>query len=162
MKFLYSGIRVGELDRSVRFYRGLGFRLAAQGTMRHGGEWAHLVFPGSRHRIELNFYPRGNRFFEPIHRGTEFDHFGFYAPDVLAWKRRALRAGGKLAEEFVDGKSRLVYVKDPDGNWVEAFGPIRPRRSRRRGEARSGTSPPPARSGSPRARTGARAPAPIL
>jgi hypothetical protein len=98
--------------------------------MAHGGKWVHLVFPGSRHRVELNFYPRGNRFYEPFRIGTQFDHFGFVTSDVESWRRRAVRAGGKVAEDFVDGKFRLVYVNDPDGVCLEAFGPARPRRRR--------------------------------
>jgi len=99
--------------------------------MAHGGEWVHLVFPGSRHRIELNFYPRKNRFYEPFRKGTEFDHFGFYSPNVEAWRRRAVRAGGTVAEDFIDGKNRLVYVNDPDGVCLEVFGPVTPLRRRR-------------------------------
>lgn len=127
-KLLYSGLRVRSVDRSLKFYRGLGFRVRHRGTMQHGGVWVHLEYPGSKHRLELNYYPPKNRFYEPFQRGTEFDHFGFYSPDPLAWKRKALRAGGRLATEFVEGKFRLVYVRDPDGNWLEAFGPARPRR----------------------------------
>jgi catechol 2,3-dioxygenase-like lactoylglutathione lyase family enzyme len=99
--------------------------------MGHGGQWVHLVFPGSRHALELNFYPKGNRFYEPFRKGTEFDHFGFYVLDVAAWYRRALRAGGKRVEDFVDGKNRLVYVNDPNGVCLEAFGPAKPRRRAR-------------------------------
>ncbi|MGI0068526.1 MAG: VOC family protein [Thermoplasmata archaeon] len=130
-RFLYSGLRVRDFERSLRFYRRFGFRRVAQGTMEHGGRWAHLVYPGSVHRLELNYYPPKNRFYEPIRRGTEFDHFGFYSPDPIAWKRAALRAGARLETEFVEGKHRLVYVRDPDGNWIEVFGPARPRRRRR-------------------------------
>jgi len=130
VRFLYSGIRVRNLDRSLRFYRALGFRIRFRGRMGHGGEWVHLVFPGSRHRLELNFYPRRNRFYEPFRTGTQFDHFGFFTSDVESWRRRAVRAGGKVVEDFIDGKSRLVYVNDPDGVCLEAFGPARPRRRR--------------------------------
>jgi catechol 2,3-dioxygenase-like lactoylglutathione lyase family enzyme len=131
-KFLYSGLRVRRMAPALDFYRKLGFRVVAKGAMQHGGEWVHLRYPGSYHRLELNYYPKGNRFYEPFRTGTEFDHFGFYAPDPMAWKRRTLRAGAKLAAEFVDGKSRLVYVRDPDGNWLEAFGPANPPRRRKR------------------------------
>jgi len=130
VRFLYSGIRVRDLRRSLAFYRALGFRIHARGRMGHGGEWVHLVHPGSRHRLELNFYPRGNRFYEPFTKGSEFDHFGFYSPDVAGWRRRAVRAGGRVVADFVDGKSRLVYVADPNGVWLEMFGPARPRRRR--------------------------------
>lgn len=132
VRFLYSGIRVRNLTRSLAFYRALGFRILARGRMDHGGLWVHLVFPGSRHRLELNFYPKGNRFYEPFRSGTEFDHFGFFTPDVEGWYRRALRAGGRPVADFVDGTSRLVYVNDPDGVCVEAFGPAHPRPRRPR------------------------------
>jgi len=134
VRFLYSGIRVRDLDRSLEFYRSLGFRVHARGRMGHGGEWVHLVFPGSRHRLELNYYPKGNRFYKPFRPGSEFDHFGFHSSDVVGWKRAAMRAGGKVVADFVDGTSRLVYVKDPNGVWLEVFGPTRspPRAPRRR------------------------------
>ena len=128
VRFLYSGIRVRDLRGSIRFYRALGFRIRGRGRMEHGGQYVQMLFPGSRHWIELNFYPKGNRFYEPFRSGTEFDHFGFYAPNVATWYRRALRAGGKPVEDFTDGKSRLVYVNDPNGVTLEAFGPATPRR----------------------------------
>ncbi|MCI4370613.1 MAG: VOC family protein [Thermoplasmata archaeon] len=133
--FLYSGLRVRRLEPSLAFYQKLGFRVTARGTMAHGGVWVHLRYQRSVHEIELNYYPKGNRYYEPFRSGSEFDHFGFYAKDVAAWKRVALRAGGTLAAEFVDGKSRLVYVRDPDGNWIEAFGPAEPRRPRRKAKS---------------------------
>lgn len=132
VQFLYSGIRVRDLQRSIRFYRKLGFRIVARGRMEHGGDWVHLRFPGSYHRLELNFYPKGNRYYEPFRPGTEFDHFGFRARDPARWKRSVIRAGGKFATEFVEGSGRIVYVRDPDGTWLEAFGPARPRRRRRK------------------------------
>jgi catechol 2,3-dioxygenase-like lactoylglutathione lyase family enzyme len=139
-RFLYSGVRVRDLDRSLRFYRRFGFRVVARGTMGHGGRWVHLVYPGARHRLELNFYPRGTRFYEPYRRGTEFDHFGFYATDVPAFERAARRAGATRAAEFVDGATRIVYYRDPDGLWIECFGPARPRRRRRATPRRAATA----------------------
>lgn len=132
-RFLYSGIRVRDLAASLRCYRALGFRVRSRGTMLHGGKWVHLVHPSSRHRLELNFYPRGNRFHEPWRGGVEFDHFGFYLKNVDAWYRRMLRAGARPGADFVEGKIRIVYVVDPNGVWLEGFGPATPpRRPRRR------------------------------
>ena len=94
--------------------------------MRHGGQWIQMAFPRSPHWIELNFYPKANRFYEPFRKGSEFDHFGFFTRDVEGWYRRALRAGAKPVADFVDGTNRLVYVNDPSGVTLEAFGPARP------------------------------------
>jgi hypothetical protein len=49
--------------------------------MAHDGEWVQMGFPGSRHGIELNYYPMGNRFYEPFGMGSEFDPFGFFVKD---------------------------------------------------------------------------------
>lgn len=128
-RFLYTGIRVRNLVRSLAFYRRFGFRVVAKGTMAHGGKWVHLAYPGSRHRLELNYYPPGNRFYEPWRPGSEFDHFGFYAPDLKQWEKVARRAGARKKLEFVEGSTRIVYFLDPNGVWLEAFGPAGPRRN---------------------------------
>lgn len=96
--------------------------------MAHGGKWVHLVYPGSRRRLDLNYYPPRSRFYEPWGRGSEFDHFGFYAPDLAPWEKVVLRAGARKKLEFVEGNIRVVYDRDPNGVWLEAFGPARPRR----------------------------------
>ncbi|MGP8077738.1 MAG: VOC family protein [Thermoplasmata archaeon] len=131
-RFLYTGVRVRNLPRSVAFYRGLGFKIKAKGTMAHGGKWVHMLYPSSRHRLELNYYPPKNRYYEPWGPGSEFDHFGFYAPDLAQWEKVARRAGARKTLEFVDSQSRIVYYRDPDGVWLEAFGPAKPRQRRTR------------------------------
>lgn len=131
-QFFYSGIRVRNLSRSLRFYQALGFRVHRRGVMDHGGEWVHLKFPGSAHRLELNFYPRGTPFYTPFHQGTEFDHFGFYFADLPRWIDRAKRAGGRVKVEVPDGPNRLVYVEDPNGIWLEFIGPARASPPRKR------------------------------
>lgn len=123
VRFLYSGIRVRDLTRSLRFYRALGFRVIRRGVMEHRGEWVHLKFPKSHHRLELNYYPRGSEFYTPFRSGSEFDHFGFYFSDLPRWIARAKRAGGRVKVEVPDGPNRLVYIEDPNGIWLEFIGP---------------------------------------
>jgi catechol 2,3-dioxygenase-like lactoylglutathione lyase family enzyme len=123
VEFVYSGIRVRDLDRSLRFYRRLGFRVFRRGVMGHGGKWVHLRFPGAHERIELNFYPRSNPYYTPIRTGTEFDHFGFRVSDVERWeeKLRAMRL--PIVARIREPHENIVYTRDPDGNWLEFFGP---------------------------------------
>jgi catechol 2,3-dioxygenase-like lactoylglutathione lyase family enzyme len=150
VRFMYSGIRVRDLRRSVRFYQGIGFRIIKQGWFSHGGKWVHLVFPGSEHRIELNYYPKGTPFYEPFRTGTEFDHFGFYVSNPRQWLRDVVRAGARPKVGFVDGPAQLVFVEDPDGVGLCACGPSSPgslpkmfpprtRRTRRRAAAAQGS-----------------------
>ena len=124
VEFVYSGLRVRNLTRSLRFYRKMGFRVVRRGRMGHGGLWVHLLFPGAHQRVELNYYPRGNRYYEPIRRGTEFDHLGFRVSNVEAWeselRRRKLPIVARIREKY----ENIVYTRDPDGNWLEFFGPV--------------------------------------
>jgi catechol 2,3-dioxygenase-like lactoylglutathione lyase family enzyme len=96
--------------------------------MEHGGAFVGLRFPGSRHELELNYYPRGNRFYERFRSGTEFDHFGFEVADIAAWVRRARRVRLPIVADWTERGLRLVYLRDPDGNWLEVAGRVRPGR----------------------------------
>jgi catechol 2,3-dioxygenase-like lactoylglutathione lyase family enzyme len=126
VRFVYSGIRVRNLERSLRFYRKIGFRVIKRGWFSHGGKWVHLVFPRSGHRLELNYYPKGTPFYTPYGPGEEFDHFGFYVTNPRAWVRRLVRAGARPVIGFVDGPAELLYLKDPDGVWLAACAPSWP------------------------------------
>lgn len=129
VEFVYAGIRVRDLRRSLRFYRRLGFKVYRRGTMEHGGKWVQLAFPGASERVELNFYPRRTRFYERFRKGSEFDHLGFRVSSVRAWKRRLDRLGVRVVAEVREAHEHIVYVRDPDGNWIEYFGPAEARRS---------------------------------
>lgn len=124
VEYIYSGLRVRDLARSLRFYRKLGFRVHHRGTMGHGGRWVHLLFPGAVQRVELNYYPRSNRYYEPFRKGTEFDHFGFRVSDVEAWEAELRRRKLPIVARVRESHENLVYTRDPDGNWLEFFGPV--------------------------------------
>lgn len=126
VEFVYAGLRVRSLARSLRFYRKLGFRVFRRGVMEHGGRWVHLTFPGAAQRLELNFYPRTNRFYEPIRKGTEFDHLGFRVSDVAAWETELRRRKFPIVSRIRETHENIVYTRDPDGNWIEFFGPVPP------------------------------------
>ena len=122
-RFYYAGIRVRNLRRSIAFYtKAFGMKVAAQGTMPHGGKYVHLVTPGTRMRLELNWYPKGSRFFVPYRKGEELDHLAFVVGDVLAAYRSLRRSGVRVAVDPKHSKGIEVYVKDPDGIWIELLG----------------------------------------
>jgi catechol 2,3-dioxygenase-like lactoylglutathione lyase family enzyme len=128
VRFLYSGIRVRNLRRSLRFYEAIGFREVKRGRFSHGGTYVHLVFPGSPHRLELNYYPRGSRYYDPALAGDMFDHFGFWAARPSRWLANAIRAGGRKRLAYTDlPPQQLYFVSDPNGVWLGVFGPIEPR-----------------------------------
>ncbi len=131
LKWTYTGLRVQNLRRSIRFYQKVGFRVAAKGTMDHGGKIVDMVFPGSTHWLELNYYPRGNPYFEPVTTGTEFDHFGFEVDDIEGWVRLLRKQRLPIVGDWTERGSRLVYTRDPDGNWFDVCGKVRTSRRRR-------------------------------
>ena len=124
VEYVYAGLRTRDLARSLRFYRKLGFEVTRRGVMGHGGRWVHLTFPGAVQKIELNFYPRSNRYYTPMRKGTEFDHFGFRVSDVEAWEAELRRLKLPIVARIREAHENLVYTRDPDGNWLEFFGPV--------------------------------------
>jgi len=119
-RFYYAGIRVRDLKRSINFYtKAFGMKVVARGTMPHGGKYVHLVTPGTRMRLELNWYPKGSRFYVPYRKGEELDHLAFVVDDVKAAFKVVTRAGAKVAVDPDHSEGTEVYVKDPDGVWIE-------------------------------------------
>ncbi len=137
MRFIYFGIRVKNLERSIRFYtKVLGMRIIHRGTMGHGGVFVHLKQRGSAQRLELNYYPPRTKFYEKYRPGTEMDHIGFWAENVDRTYRELISKGARKAvAPFSNNGERLAYVKDPDGIWIEFFGADK--RKPLKGKARS-------------------------
>ena len=126
IKLYYSGIEVRDLNKSVRFYRSLGLKVRKRGTMAHGGKWVHLLDQSTKQQLELNWYPKGSRFYRTYRNGSELDHIGFIVDDAVAWYRLLIKSGAKsAAKPFGDEDETLAYVKDPDGIWIELIGPGR-------------------------------------
>lgn len=117
----YTGLRVTDLGRATRFVtRGLGLVEVRRGTMDHGGVWVLFRDPVSHQQLELNWYPRGNRFATPFSTGEGLDHLGFRVQNMAAAARRLRAAGARRIEEFRErGKVVLAYYEGPDGIWVE-------------------------------------------
>jgi catechol 2,3-dioxygenase-like lactoylglutathione lyase family enzyme len=127
-KFFYTGIRVRNLARSIAFYETLGFQVRWHGKMPHGGEWVRLAQPGSSRELELNYYPPGSRYYTPIGRSPQFDHFGVAVSDFSYWYRKLRSSGARVLirpfenwDETFQVTWRLAYLLDPDGFPIEIW-----------------------------------------
>jgi len=122
-RFYYSGIRVRDLKKSLDFYtKVIGMKVVNKGTMPHGGKWIHLRGKGSEQTLELNWYPEGSRFYTDYLKGEELDHLAFRVKDVDKAYELLISKGATPAVTPKESKGTEVYVKDPDGIWIELLG----------------------------------------
>jgi catechol 2,3-dioxygenase-like lactoylglutathione lyase family enzyme len=115
----YTGIRVRDLARARRFYcQGLGMRSEGSGRMASGGVFEGLRDPDTEAELELNFYPDA----PPYREGDELDHLAFRVTSLDATIDRLVNLGARLRiPPFLHGSTRLAFLSDPDGVWLEIF-----------------------------------------
>ena len=124
MGLRYFGIRVTDLERSLRFYvELLGLKEKRRGIMYHGGKWVLLEDTRTHQRLELNWYPANSPYATKYVPGDGLDHIGFTVKDPSATYRKLLLAGAQsaLSPDDKNGVRGVYYIKDPDGNWIEFF-----------------------------------------
>lgn len=122
MKLLHTMLRVGDLQRSVKFYTEvLGMKLL-RSTDRPEQKYS-LAFVGydSEERtavLELT-YNYGVARYE---MGGAFGHIAIGVPDVAGACAKVRGAGGKVTREpgpVKGGNSVIAFVEDPDGYKIE-------------------------------------------
>ncbi len=122
MGLMYTGIRVTDLDRSIRFYtEGLCLVEGTRGRMTHGGTFVGLRDPSTKAELELNWYPPGSPYATPFVPGEGLDHLGFEVEDAPATVARLVALGGRVAIQpwLEQGRYWIGFVEDPDGLWIE-------------------------------------------
>ncbi len=128
--FAYVGVQVRDLERSLVFYRdALGMVIRRREKVPETrGEWVELTSPGSPLLLELNWYPEESAHFRtPYRNGDELDHLAFDCEDADAAYRELIARGASPAlPPFTEGGSRLAFVQDPDGIWIELSSPADP------------------------------------
>ena len=125
VRFWYTGIRVKDLEKSIKFYReALGFEVILKGKMKaHEGTYVQMRTPTGKQVLELNYYPETSKFYEDYVCGSELDHLGFYVSNIREQYKRLIGLGCESAvEPFSQGSWALAFVKDPNGVWLELIG----------------------------------------
>ena len=122
MRILHTMLRVGDLQRAIRFYtEGLGMRLL-RSTDRPEQKYS-LAFVGyddeSRSAVlELTY----NYGVERYDLGSAFGHVAVEVADAARACDTVKRHGGKVTREagpVKGGTSVIAFVEDPDGYKIE-------------------------------------------
>jgi lactoylglutathione lyase len=125
IRFWYTGIRVKDLEKSIKFYKeALGFHVIFRARMTaHEGTYVQMKTPTGKQILELNYYPETSKFYEEYLIGSELDHLGLYVSNVREQYTRLIELGCEsTVEPFRQGSWVLAFVKDPNGIWLELIG----------------------------------------
>jgi lactoylglutathione lyase len=121
-KFLYTGIRVKDLEASVKFYTTLfGMKERSRNPAAAGkGSVVELVSEEEGdNTLELNFYEDGSPFNTSYEVGEGLDHLAFVVKDLDAALAEAQKAGHPFVQKMQEPGSRYAYIEDPNGIWIE-------------------------------------------
>ncbi len=122
-KFVYVGIRVKNLKKSIDFYTTvLGMKVTGSGKIPEtGGETVGLESEDGGFALELNYYSKKSPYNTKYSVGEGLDHLAFKVENIDSAMREAKKAGHRIFLEVRTKTSRWAYIKDPNGIWVEFF-----------------------------------------
>ena len=125
MRILHTMLRVGDLERSIRFYTEvLGMRLLRRRDYPEGRFTLAFVGYGDEAResvIELTY----NWGVEGYNPGTGYGHIALEVDDVHEAVRAIRARGGQVIREagpMNAGTTVIAFVADPDGYPIELIG----------------------------------------
>lgn len=126
MRLLHTMIRVGNLDKSIKFYTDiLNMKLLRQKEYPEGRFTLAFVGYGdekSNSAIELTH----NWDTESYDLGTGFGHLAVEVDDVYRAVDKIRQQGGNILREagpMNAGTTIIAFVEDPDGYQIELLGP---------------------------------------
>ncbi len=123
MKYLHTMIRVGNLDRSLKFYcEGLGFTLISrEDYAKDRFTLAFIAPPGGNEQgpmIELTHIWDTDHY----DRGKGYGHVAFQVESIAAIQKRLQEHGYDLSwgpGETPSGRRKMAFIDDPDGYEIE-------------------------------------------
>ena len=117
-ELIHTCYRIGDIDRSVAFYRALGFEEIGRMPIRDEAINVFMGLPGDGPRLELTY----NFGVDAYDLGTGYNHIAISATDLDATLARLAEQGidpEKPPYTVSEGGSRLCFVRDPDGYRIE-------------------------------------------
>jgi lactoylglutathione lyase len=122
MRILHTMLRVGDLDRSLRFYtQVLGMRLLRRRDYPEGRFTLAFVGYGEESEtavLELTY----NWGVDSYETGTGYGHVAIAVDDAYKACEEVRKRGGKVTREagpMKHGTTVIAFVEDPDGYKIE-------------------------------------------
>jgi len=120
MRYLHTCYRITDIDRSLAFYKTLGFKEVGRLPIRDEAVNIFLAMPGEEQEPPLELtYNYGVDHYE---LGTAYGHIALATEDLDA-TLAALAEQGIEPERppysVREGGNRLCFVRDPDGYRIE-------------------------------------------
>lgn len=119
-RLIHTCYRIGDIDRSVAFYRALGFEETGRMPIRDEAINVFMNLPGDGDspRLELTC----NFGVDSYDLGSGYGHIAITAEDLDATLERLAEQGiepERPPYSVREGGSRLCFVRDPDGYRIE-------------------------------------------
>jgi lactoylglutathione lyase len=118
MALIHTCYRIGDIDRSVAFYKALGFDEVGRMPIRDEAINVFMGLPDDGARLELTY----NHGVDSYELGTGYNHIAVTADDLDATLERLAGEGiepEKPPYTVREGGPRLCFVRDPDGYRIE-------------------------------------------
>jgi lactoylglutathione lyase len=119
LKILHTCLNVADLDHSINFYtKHLGLKLTKRREIRQNNAEIAFLEDDKGGAIELTHWRDKTSLVE----GDNFDHIAFEVDDATAAVNRLKEGGVAIAMEpfsLQGSSSKIAFIKDPDGNWLE-------------------------------------------
>ncbi|MCZ8515531.1 VOC family protein [Paenibacillus filicis] len=122
-KLEHIGVRVNDMDASIRFYTEvLGMKLVKRAPLADGVELGFLSFPGSDD-VEIELIGRGS---DGLSDSGKVHHIAFTVSEIEAEIERLKAHGVTMIDEtpktILNG-AKLAFFFGPDGERLELFQP---------------------------------------
>ena len=118
MALIHTCYRIGDIDRSVAFYKALGFEEVGRMPIRDEAINVFMGLPDDGARLELTY----NHGVDSYELGTGYNHIALTVDD-LDGTLENLSGNGIEPEKppyrVREGGSRICFVRDPDGYRIE-------------------------------------------
>ena len=125
MRILHTMLRVGDLDRSIKFYTEvLGMQELRRNDYPEGEFTLAFIGYGKESEeavIELTY----NWGVDKYDLGDAYGHIAIEVPDVYEAREKMRASGGKIIRDagpMNAGTTIIAFLEDPDGYQIELIG----------------------------------------